>query len=360
MAEFQEHVQEEDRDRQAEVMLRLMDRAKNISAFVGGDMREMFRDEESIRGLITGLNESEFIELLNGVNGLLRGKEKKDWAMDGGTVMLAGVGDADYPPREKDKSELFHELFVVAQEMNSEGRGLEDIAILVAGGINAIHAYADANGRTSRLLYTLLSKGYGEGGREFVKNVLGEKGRKVVDVSPSYAYRHLDGLIERELGIRDRDGKIRNIAGVFKKGPTSEFIFAKGVSAEQKRFFTSRLGGADQANDLPGLCYAIHEYWRELPDRDVYVERYPNRAVIRIDWLLEEMTPAVLDTIIEKYWAIKKHRVELLIDAVQHPDKIEYQVEIGGEPVPLLYAMKAMALGETEEEKTRLDAEVAN
>lgn len=342
MAELQENLQEEDRERQAKVMLRLMDRAKNISAFVGGDVREMFRDEESIRGLITGLNESEFIELLNGVNGLLRGKEKKDWGMDGRDVMLFGVEDSDYPPQEKDKPELFHELFVAAQEMNAEGRSLEDIAVLVSGGINAIHAYADANGRTSRLFYTLLSRGYGKGGRDFAKNVLGETGRNVLDITPSYAYGYLDALIEKEIGIRDSSGEVQGVAGIFKKGPTSEFIFAEGVTAEQKKFFTSRLGGVDQASDFPGICYAVHEYWQELPDCDVYVERYPNRAVIRIDLLLEDMTPAVLDGVIQKYWAIKKHRVELFIDAVQYPDKLEYQIEIEGEPVQLLYAMKAV------------------
>jgi hypothetical protein len=81
---FQQSVVE--RDKRADVMVRFLDVAKNIEAFHGKKMEEIFKEEITKRNFLESLNAEEFEGLISGVNGILRKKEKKDWGMDGGAV----------------------------------------------------------------------------------------------------------------------------------------------------------------------------------------------------------------------------------------------------------------------------------
>ena len=145
------------RDQQAEILLRFLDTVHGIDALHGKRVEEVFSDEEHRRAFLDGMTQEDFMALLNGTNGILRRKPKTEWVMDGGDVMLKGFIESDVPPREEDKRPLFEQTYEAIKQMNQDGRALEDMALLVGVSINAIHAFADANGRTSRLMFTLLA-----------------------------------------------------------------------------------------------------------------------------------------------------------------------------------------------------------
>ena len=82
-----------------------------------------------------------------------------------------GVRGSGYtPPNAQDRRMLFAEVLKAMQEMAKDERSLEDIAILLSSSVNAIHAYSDANGRTSRLLYLLLAKGLNESTKPIIQH----------------------------------------------------------------------------------------------------------------------------------------------------------------------------------------------
>lgn len=69
-----------DRQKRSEVLLRFLNAAENIEPFRDKKFAEIFSDEEHKRAFISSLKMEEFTELLNGVNGILRGKKKKNGA----------------------------------------------------------------------------------------------------------------------------------------------------------------------------------------------------------------------------------------------------------------------------------------
>ena len=102
----------EERDKRAELMVRFLDLAENIEPFEGKKVQEVFSNETSRRELIENLDGSQFFELINGINGILRNKDKDEWEIDGGKVMLAGGwGDRHTPPRQEDKAGLLKKAF---------------------------------------------------------------------------------------------------------------------------------------------------------------------------------------------------------------------------------------------------------
>ncbi|MDP2789500.1 MAG: Fic family protein, partial [bacterium] len=164
------------------------------------------------------MQETEFAELLDGVNGILRGKKKDEWGMDGETVALEGmmVGVGYVPPRQEDKSELLAKVLTSAKEMSRDGKNLKDIALLISSSLNAIHPYLDANGRTSRLIYTLLTKDFNDETKAELQGALGRDGRDKLDIDPGLIQHEINDLIEQEIGVRDTEintDKITNLFG---------------------------------------------------------------------------------------------------------------------------------------------------
>lgn len=73
--------------------------------------------------------------------------------------------------------------------MEAQGSSLQDIALLISTGVNAIHLFNDGNGRTSRLLNYLINTDYtgSEDQVVFLKKLLGENGRLFIDINPKDA-----------------------------------------------------------------------------------------------------------------------------------------------------------------------------
>src|SRR3989338_5678080 len=76
------------RDRMAEKMLRFLDAAERIDAFQGKRAEEVLANEETRRQFISGLSPQDYIQLLIGINGILRNRDRSEWGMDGKDVVI--------------------------------------------------------------------------------------------------------------------------------------------------------------------------------------------------------------------------------------------------------------------------------
>lgn len=313
------------RDRQAELMVRFLSRVKDIEAFQGKELEQVLATETSRWEFVEHLSDDQFQGLLNGINGLLRGKDKADWQMDGkGVILTSELGwiDNSIPPQFEDKDDLLAQSFDGVRTMATNGRSLEDIATLLSVSINEIHPYADANGRTSRLVYTLLTKGYGKDIEPEIKEVLGEDGRDHIDISPTWLKKYVEDVIALRLGIDDKERNPNDLVGVhYLTRPLEDVKFKEEVSKEQQDQLLNMLD-----DNIPAFL-ALFKYTQNLPDASKYVKSYPQRNVIMIDWMIPDLSPSDLDQIIKTYWEIKKQYAEVMIDLIANPDKPEYQVK---------------------------------
>lgn len=338
----------ESRDRQAEFMFRFLDLAKNIKPFEGRNIEEVLRDEENRRALVERIDANEFIELINGVNGILRDKDKSDWTMDGKKVFLTGFIEEHTPPRQEDKRALLEKAFQEAKTMNQEGRTLEDIALLLSASINEVHPFADANGRTSRLVYTLLTSGYTNESQPIIKNILSEYGRDHVDINPHLITVELDNLVIAEVGLNDPKKNPHHIGNVFWMGVGREAAGFKHEIPEPLKndfFIALRFDGTY-------MNLAVFSFINRHPHIEKYIKEFPRSSPNNVSIILRDLIPDLqeqdLKEIINIYWRLKKRYAELLIDSIVHPEKPEYIVQQEGSTSLLQYFKKRIKQRQSE------------
>lgn len=333
-------------------MTRLLDFATEIKAFEGRKFEEVFRDEQSKREFLNHLSKEDFIELINGVNGILRGKNKEDWRMDGSDVALVpGVHNPDstvIPPREEDKTELFEETHAGMKAMVQDGRATDDVALLLSACVNEIHAYEDANGRTSRFIYTLLTNNRDEGGDEKIQNVLSEDGSLYVDINPGLIGRERGNIIAHQIGLSNSAQNPENVTNLFNEQRWAEMVFQDGVTDDMKKSFRTICMDDEHA------FYAAFKFIAKLPNRNVFLKAYGERSVILEGKLAFELSKDQMYGLIEEYWALKKRKAEILIDLIVHPEKLEYQINTETGEMSLLEHFKMMIKKEQEKNKKLL------
>lgn len=149
---------------------------------------EIFGTPESAKAFLDSLQYEEFKKWCDMVNGMERsitvperGKASESVVHSEGA--LTGTSIEYQPPLKQFREELLKKTFEKAQSIDNP-----EVAGLTLGmAINAIHYYDDGNGRTGRMLYALLAKGY-DGSAEskkYYSDLLGNtSGREVVNPNP--------------------------------------------------------------------------------------------------------------------------------------------------------------------------------
>jgi hypothetical protein len=319
-----------EREKRSEVLLRFLHSAENIEPLHGRKIEDIFSNEEEKRAFLENLQETEFAELLDGVNGILRGKKKDEWGMDGETVALEGVmvGVGYVPPRQEDKAELLTEVLASAKEMSRDGKNLKDIALLVSSSLNAIHPYLDANGRTSRLIYTLLTKDFNDETKAELQGVLGRNGRDKLDIDPGLIQHEINDLIEKEIGTTDTEINTDKITNLF--GSKRDFQFSAEISEEDQKLFGELLDKDDRY-----LFLSVFQYLQQQGDREKYLRKFPERSAVPIELLSKNLTQEGLSQILQTYKELKKKYVGTLIGSIAHPENEEYQIDHEGQKISL-------------------------
>ena len=305
----------EERRERSSVLSRFLHGTKQIDALQGESLEETFSDEEHKRSLIEHMTPEEFIELLSGINGILRGKKKEEWSMDGETVVLESAfwGVGYLPPPQKMKQELLEKVLSAAKEMNSDDRNLEDIALLVSSALGTIHPYLDGNGRTGRFIHMLLTKKFSEIHQNEFEEVLGRFGREKIISDPGLMDVEMYDLLEEEIGVVNPSINTERITNLF--GWEPQATFAEDISEQDQNHFF-KLWDEDNTN----LFLAVFQYIQNRPDKDIFLKKFPNRSAIPIEKLSKNLKAADLDEVFRNYEDLKKRYVEIMIDSFVRPN----------------------------------------
>lgn len=322
----------ENREQRAEVLLRFLNIAENIEPLRGQKFENVFSDEEHKREFVENLSAEEFSQLLNGLNGILRNKKKEDWEMDGETVALESIfmGTGYVPPRQEEKPELLTEVLETAKTMNREGRKIEDIALLISSSLNAVHPYLDANGRTSRMIYLLLTKNLDNEGKNELRAALSENGRDKVNIDPGLIQGELTDLIKNELGINSTQILPETVIGLWRENRGEELDFRGDIDENQKKLFSELLKKDDEY-----FFFAVKQYLDSNTETGKYVKKFPRWSRVLVDDLAKDLSSEGVDQILTNYRNFKKEYVEKLIGCIANPNNEEYQLEIDGQKIPL-------------------------
>lgn len=324
----------ENREQRADVLLRFLNIAENIEPFHGQKIETVFSDEEHRREFIENLSPEGFLQLLNGLNGILRGKKKEDWGMDGEGVGLNSplISVGYVAPRQEDKTELLTEVLLSAKTMCRAGRDLKDIALLVSSSLNAIHPYLDANGRGSRLIYLLITEGFNEGAKKEIRAVLSKYGREKIDIDPGFVQADLDELVRKEVGVDNPELNPEKMRNLFRSLAAEKPEFGPEVSRQDINLILDLY-----RDDSQYLFWSVFTFFRDNPDldRQKFIEQHPKRSAIMVNKLVENLSQEQITRILQNYGYLKKRYVEKLIDAIANPEKEEYQIKDGEQKIPL-------------------------
>lgn len=165
-------------------------RERLIRFFDKTDMFEKFQDLLRSESLEDKIAFDEFKNFLIRINGILRDINIKDREFDGKDIILHGFNEDYEVPDDKDKESLLLKTYEAIFNIKDKN----DLQYLIPVAINAIHLFADGNGRTSRVMHLLLKNLCTK--EEFyfeLDKALGINGRfDSVDINPLIVYEDIE------------------------------------------------------------------------------------------------------------------------------------------------------------------------
>ncbi len=178
-------------------LTRFLSIATNIEALGGRTAEEVFADPESTKQFLSELNPDDYNKLLEGLNGILRGKDRSTWSADGHDVT---IGSWSFPI-QSDKIELLCDSLNAAKQMIENGRDITDIAYLLSTTITACHLFENGNGRTSRAIFLLTNKGFRTESHADFKELMSSDGELSRLTNPNLFYGLIKTKMCCEIGV---------------------------------------------------------------------------------------------------------------------------------------------------------------
>lgn len=179
----------------AKLLVKLMDRLHGP---------EIFATPEKSKEFLDSISFEEFRKWTDLVNGIARELPVPERGIGSSNSYIDEESDSDrpaqsvvyFPPLPRQREALLREAFEQAQSIEDPAMA----GLTLGFAFNAIHPYEDGNGRTSRIVFALLSQGY-DGSPEkaayysdLLQNV---SGRDVISANPEL--HGVDMMVERDL-----------------------------------------------------------------------------------------------------------------------------------------------------------------
>ena len=304
------------------------------------ELSEVLSTEEKRQQFFRGLDFETFRDFLVRINGISRGIPINKREIDGRDVVLdAGAFGVRATPDFEDKETLLRELYQLAQEMDDP----KSSALLLGAGINAVHPFTDGNGRTARLVFTLLHDGYNGSLEEHQKLVglLGESGRKKLDLTPAH--------IQREITERQKENAMlgyMNNPTIVGYESVRELQFSENIPAEKKERFIRMIEDGYQDYALMAIYEYLlghgkfdQKYFQTVPDDSHHITdeqgkiipdpEHTTKQIIPIKNIIEELNEADVDEILGYNSKAKRDYVRLLANVIAHPENYPFPDKSG-------------------------------
>ncbi len=316
------------RNERAERVITLMDRLGAEQAFSSPEARAAFLKNMSYEDL-------KRIGILT--NDTLRGKGKSS-DFDGAGVQVRevdshGTNVSEYiPPDEEDKEPLLQKILESAKQLPN----IEDAALLLAVGINAVHAFADGNGRAARLVLQLLGKGYDASpeAKEAVANILGPDGRNYLDPDTKHLLPAVKYMTEVAVGMERNNPRSPteawSDAGAMVGGLSVDTLpVPKGIDKEHRQKLVDIIEERTFTAPLFFSFLKEHDMLREpfikfndVPGRSQF-NKPDQWTSIQIDEVLGALDQEQIQELLAKNRKIRKLGAEVLIRVFTQPDKFK-------------------------------------
>ncbi|RJQ35798.1 hypothetical protein C4568_00205 [Candidatus Parcubacteria bacterium] len=260
----------------------------------------------------------QFKDFLTRINGIARQIPIKNRAVDGTDVEIRGFVDTVNVSRQEDKEPLLKYAYESASKINRD-----EIKYMLPAVVNAVHLFADGNGRTSRALHLLLREFPSEQERlQKIRTALGEDGRyDSYDVNPGKIRHEIEQIIMRRHGwtFDENDEPVR-LGAIESGAATAESTRLDSndpIQKMAKNFF--RLYQEDVRYALTAIYEAIgNEGVQRISASYGGTNRISPLKMTTGDTALSEEE---WQSIIDSFYLLKVEHVETLVNLFVEPDK---------------------------------------
>jgi len=259
----------------------------------------------------TAVSFEEFQSFLDRINGILRSTPKAKRGADGERVYLKGAVDETQVPLHADKRDILRTAFDAALKLKNR----DDVAFLLPVIVNAIHMYADGNGRTSRALHLLL--------RQFPSNTafeeeltkaVGEDGRyESFNLDPDIVYQDIRKIQYAKHGFEFSDPK--NWSPMFPEGYATFFTVEPAVTPNSKKLLS--LSRSDKVYSF----IASRDYLESVGKLENVLTMLDHGKAISLTRMEEGLSQEDWDNIFRGYFDLKREHVKILIESFVNPEQ---------------------------------------
>lgn len=251
----------------------------------------------------------QFMGFIIRINGIARDIPISERKTDGRGVYLSGYDEAQVPNHD-DKEKILKEVFDVIDKVKRE-----ELPFLIPAAVNAVHLFADGNGRTSRVLHLLLTKF--DNFEDFLRGLesaVGIDGRyETRDINPGIVRVDIEKIILIRHGFQFENNS--DWSPILPEGFAGLFDADKNVNSKNAQHFLGLIR-ADHSE-----CFISARDF--LQDRGILIENVIKRKggqKLSLEKMDKNLTDADWEEIFTRYYALKKEHVEVLMESFVNPD----------------------------------------
>ncbi len=280
------------------------------------DFLERIGAYEYVQRLITHPEAKEefpfekFKDFLVRINGIARDIPIHERRTDGESVHLEGLGTSAVP-RHEDKEGLLQEAYTSLEKITPEDR-----AYLLPAMVNEVHLFNDGNGRTSRVLHTLLTTfDSREAFDEALIAAVGEDGRyDSPDMDPSLIGPDREKIVLRRHGIKFANEK--DFSPVAPDDMRGFFAVTEKPNTPSGKKLMEMW-----SDDGAYVFIAAYEFLKEKGMMKSATVSNEHGAFLSPPQMEHILSESDWEAIFERYYSIKREHSRLLTSAFVEPEK---------------------------------------